>query len=123
MTANEIFDLNLEPVKSDNEDEEEFVVVFEPPTESTFSQSDEDSDLSDAEAIQNINRLPRRLLRSRAILKGFNNAETQPVPSDARNEIVGPLSTKTSLTEPHKIAMALERNQAPQMPRQAKQVP
>ena len=58
LTPNEIFDLLSEPLTSDSEGDDDIVdVIFEPPTETAFAQSDEDSDLSDAEATQDINSI------------------------------------------------------------------
>lgn len=50
MTTNDILDLLTENIESDNEDQEEFEITIEPPEESAFAQSDEDSDLFDTEA-------------------------------------------------------------------------
>ena len=59
----------LDQLPSESEDEDDTNdVVLEPPIEQPFAQSDEDSDLSDAEATSDVNKLPRHILRSVAML-------------------------------------------------------
>ena len=44
------------------------MLFWSPQIEQPFAQSDEDSDLSDAEATSDVNKLPRHILRSVAML-------------------------------------------------------
>ena len=62
----------LDQLPSESEDEgDTYDVVLEPPIEQPFAHSDEDSDLSDAEATSDVNKLPRRILRSEAMLNRY----------------------------------------------------
>ena len=95
MTPNEIYELLFNPLTSDSEGDDDIVdVIFEPPTETAFAQSDEDSDLSDAEATQDINHLPIRILRSTGILQGSHDPETSGGPSSTQSGKVGPTKKK-----------------------------
>ena len=72
----------LDQLPSESEDEDDtYDVVLEPPTENPFAQSDEDSDLSDAEATSDVIRLPGRILRSAAML----NRHELEISSDVQN--------------------------------------
>ena len=82
MTTNEILDC-LEADVSDFEDSDDDVinVAFFPPQDQAFAVSDEDSDLSDAEAEGDVTHSPRRLLRSSGELTSTGSKEPESAES------------------------------------------
>ena len=138
MTTNDILDLLTENIESDNEDQEEFEITIEPPEESAFAQSDEDSDHSDTEATQDPNHPPRRMLRSKAILKGYNDDDvTQTGPPNTKNprnnsalinmekkvlDQIFHLDEKLDLKQISKISVNLKHKQSIQVPKHAMHV-
>ena len=99
-TSNEIFALLSEPITSDSEEDDDTIdVIFEPDKETAFAQSDEDSDLSDAEATQDINHLPSRILRSAGVFQGCNNPKTSD--NGSNNQIGKKPSTRKKKKDRH----------------------